>query len=56
VKATVAALVAKGAPCVVLHTAAGNAAAQALFARLGFRSTMVEMTCDGSSPCTPDAK
>jgi ribosomal protein S18 acetylase RimI-like enzyme len=44
VEATVAALVAKGAPRVVLHTAAENAGAQALFARLGFRRTMVEMT------------
>jgi len=38
------ALVAKGAPRVVLHAAAANEAAQALFARLGFRRTMVEMT------------
>jgi ribosomal protein S18 acetylase RimI-like enzyme len=46
VEATVAALVAKGAPRVVLHTASSNAGAQALFARLGFRATMVEMTRD----------
>src|SRR5689334_3487418 len=39
VEATIAALVAKGAPRVVLHTAAGNAGAQALFKRLGFRQT-----------------
>jgi ribosomal protein S18 acetylase RimI-like enzyme len=44
VDATVAALREKGAPRVVLHTAARNTAAQALFARLGFRATMVEMT------------
>ena len=44
VTALVDALVAKGAPRVVLHTAAGNAIAQALFGRLGFRPTMVEMT------------
>lgn len=44
VEATIAALVAKGAPRIVLHTAADNGAAQALFARLGFRRTMVEMT------------
>jgi ribosomal protein S18 acetylase RimI-like enzyme len=44
VEALVSALVAKGAPRVVLHTAAKNAAAQALFARLGFRPTMVELT------------
>jgi ribosomal protein S18 acetylase RimI-like enzyme len=34
----------KGAPRVVLHTASGNAAAQALFRELGFRPTMIEMT------------
>jgi ribosomal protein S18 acetylase RimI-like enzyme len=33
-----------GAPRVVLWTAEQNAAAQRLFARLGFRRTMVEMT------------
>ncbi|RKG58763.1 GNAT family N-acetyltransferase [Corallococcus sp. AB011P] len=33
-----------GAPRVVLHTAAKNEAAQRLFARLGWRPTMVEMT------------
>jgi ribosomal protein S18 acetylase RimI-like enzyme len=44
VEATIAALVAKGAPRVVLGTAADNAGAQALFERLGFRRTMVEMT------------
>jgi ribosomal protein S18 acetylase RimI-like enzyme len=44
VEATIAALVAKGAPRIVLHSAAQNAPAQALFARLGFRFTMVEMT------------
>ncbi len=49
VEAVVAALVAKGAPRVVLHTAAGNAAAQALFGRLGFRPTMVEMTREATS-------
>jgi ribosomal protein S18 acetylase RimI-like enzyme len=44
VEGVVAALRDKGAPRVVLHAAAANAAAQALFARLGFRPTMVEMT------------
>jgi len=34
----------RGAPRVVLWTAAPNAAAQALFRRLGFRDTMMEMT------------
>jgi ribosomal protein S18 acetylase RimI-like enzyme len=33
-----------GAPRVVLHTAVQNPAAQALFAKLGFRRTMIEMT------------
>lgn len=35
---------AKGVPRVVLHAATPNAAAIALFASLGFRHTMVEMT------------
>ena len=34
----------RGAPRVVLSTAEGNQAAQRLFARMGFRRTMVEMT------------
>jgi ribosomal protein S18 acetylase RimI-like enzyme len=34
----------RGVPRVVLNTAQGNAAAQRLFARAGFRKTMVEMT------------
>jgi ribosomal protein S18 acetylase RimI-like enzyme len=34
----------QGAPSVMLWTAEGNAAAQRLFDRLGFRRTMVEMT------------
>lgn len=38
------ALVEKGVPRVVLMTAARNDAAQRLFARLGWRPTMVEMT------------
>ena len=37
-------LEALGAPRVVLHTAVQNREAQALFAKLGFRSTMIEMT------------
>lgn len=44
VLAVVSALREKGAPRVVLHAAAANDAAQAFFARLGFRRTMVEMT------------
>jgi ribosomal protein S18 acetylase RimI-like enzyme len=35
---------AHGAPRVVLWTAAENEPAQHLFQRLGFRSTMIEMT------------
>ncbi|HUX34391.1 MAG TPA: GNAT family N-acetyltransferase, partial [Gemmatimonadaceae bacterium] len=34
----------RGAPRVVLSTAEGNVAAQRMFARAGFRRTMVEMT------------
>jgi len=37
---------AKGAPRVVLLTAVQNEAAQRLFARVGFRTTMLEMTCE----------
>src|SRR5947209_1585472 len=42
--AVLAYLKARGAPRVVLSTAEGNQAAQRLFARMGFRRTMVEMT------------
>ena len=42
--AALAALAALGAPRVVLSTAERNEAAQRLFARAGFRRTMVEMT------------
>ncbi len=35
-----------GAPRVVLSTAQENANAQAMFAKLGFRRTMIEMTCE----------
>ena len=42
--ATLAALEARGAPRAVLSTADRNEAAQRLFARAGFRRTMVEMT------------
>ncbi len=44
VEATVAELGARGAPRVVLSTAARNETAQRLFARAGFRATMIEMT------------
>jgi ribosomal protein S18 acetylase RimI-like enzyme len=42
--ATLAALKARGAPRVVLSTAERNESAQRLFARAGFRRTMIEMT------------
>jgi ribosomal protein S18 acetylase RimI-like enzyme len=42
--ATLAALTARGAPRCVLSTAERNESAQRLFARAGFRRTMVEMT------------
>jgi ribosomal protein S18 acetylase RimI-like enzyme len=42
--ATLVQLEARGAPRTVLFTAEGNAAAQRLFARAGFRRTMLEMT------------
>ena len=42
--ATLAALTARGAPRVVLSTAERNEVAQRLFARAGFRRTMIEMT------------
>ena len=42
--ATLEALAAKGAPRVVLSTAEQNEPAQRLFARAGFRRTMIEMT------------
>jgi ribosomal protein S18 acetylase RimI-like enzyme len=42
--ATLTALEARGAPRVVLSTAEQNETAQRLFARAGFRRTMIEMT------------
>lgn len=41
---------AREVPRVVLHTAVQNTGAQRLFARLGFRPTMVEMTCEIEAP------
>jgi ribosomal protein S18 acetylase RimI-like enzyme len=43
-EATLAFLKSRGAPRVVLSTAAKNEAAQRLFASAGFRETMIEMT------------
>lgn len=48
VLAMVEALAARGVPRVVLATAVANEAAQALFASLGFRPTMLEMTCEAA--------
>lgn len=36
----------RGAPRVVLHTSVKNRNAQKLFATVGFRKTMLEMTCE----------
>lgn len=47
--ATLEALEARGAPRVVLSTAERNEPAQRLFARAGFRRTMIEMTREGDS-------
>jgi len=46
IDATLAALQARGAPRVVLSTAERNEPAQRLFARAGFRRTMIEMTLE----------
>jgi ribosomal protein S18 acetylase RimI-like enzyme len=43
-RAALKSLADKGAPRVVLHTAAPNVEAHALFEKLGFRRTMIEMT------------
>ena len=45
-EAAIAALNERGAPMVVLSTAQQNEPAQRLFARAGFRPTMIEMTKD----------
>jgi ribosomal protein S18 acetylase RimI-like enzyme len=37
---------AKGAPRLVLHTASKNQTARELFAALGFRETMLELTAE----------
>ena len=43
-RAILKALADRGTPRVMLHTATPNAVAQRLFAGVGFRSTMIEMT------------
>ena len=47
-------LKALGAPRVVLSAAEGNRAAQQLFASVGFRRTMIEMTCELSPQSSPE--
>jgi ribosomal protein S18 acetylase RimI-like enzyme len=42
----------RGTPRVVLSTAERNEAAQRLFASMGFRRTMVEMTCELDDPAS----
>jgi ribosomal protein S18 acetylase RimI-like enzyme len=51
--ATLNALEAKGAPRVVLSTAERNESAQRLFARAGFRRTMIEMTRESQARTAP---
>ena len=53
IEAIAARLAALGAPRVVLHTATQNTTAQRLFARAGFRSTMIEMTRELEAPQRP---
>lgn len=56
-EAALAELAARGAPRVLLSTAEGNTGAQRLFAELGFRRTMIEMTREiAAPPPAPDAE
>jgi RimJ/RimL family protein N-acetyltransferase len=55
VEALAAVLTARGAPRVVIQVASENPGAQAVFARLGFRPTMLEMTRELGRPA-PRAK
>jgi ribosomal protein S18 acetylase RimI-like enzyme len=52
VEATLAYLKARGAPRVLLFTAEQNEAAHRLFAKTGFRRTMIEMTRESDSEGT----
>lgn len=52
-EATLADLKSRGAPRVVLTTADGNEAAHRLFADVGFRRTMIEMTRELDDPAKP---
>jgi ribosomal protein S18 acetylase RimI-like enzyme len=54
--ATLEALEAKGVPRVVLSTAERNEPAQRLFARAGFRRTMIEMTREARGEKSPATK
>jgi ribosomal protein S18 acetylase RimI-like enzyme len=54
--ATLGALKALGAPRVVLSTAEQNESAQRLFARAGFRRTMIEMTRELSDSAPSDGR
>ena len=54
--ATLAALEVLGAPRVVLSTAERNEPAQRLFARAGFRQTMIEMTRERDERPPPDGR
>jgi len=55
-EAVAAELIVRGAPRIVLATAAPNLAAQRLFERLGFRATMIEMTRDVEPPIRPPSR
>jgi len=55
-EALVERLVARGAPRVVIQVAAQNPEAQAAFARMGFRRTMVEMAIEASEPPRPKSR
>jgi ribosomal protein S18 acetylase RimI-like enzyme len=52
-ESTISVLEAKGAPRVVLSTAEKNETAQRLFARAGFRRTMIEMTRESGAGAPP---
>ena len=55
-EAVAAELVERGAPRIVLATAAPNLTAQRLFERLGFRATMIEMTREVDESRLPPVK
>jgi ribosomal protein S18 acetylase RimI-like enzyme len=56
IEAFAAAATDRGMPRVVLHTATSNTQAQALFKKLGFRDTMLEMTLETGSKKSPTKK